>query len=226
MLPQLLEAIQNYTRQVEQGPVRCPWHRCPHCGRTVESFTLHDRRKREFLVVVGRLVQRVLSWLTRWRCPRCQKRLTLYPDFALPYKRYVRGAVFHFSTDYLAHDERSYRQAVEEGGMAIFYEAAEGEEESIDERTLAPSTLHRWIGSLAALPTTVAEALGLIRAQWPSCGIFRQLLQIVFPSHKYRSEKRRLQLQEALTLLTTETTYQGLFKISIFPHLATHCRWG
>jgi len=49
----------------------------------------HGVRSRLFLVLVEAVILRVWSHLTRWKCPLCRRSFTLYPDFALPFKRHV-----------------------------------------------------------------------------------------------------------------------------------------
>ena len=217
----LLEAIAAYTKAVKRGQVDCTLERCPCCGQRPAGFKRHDRRKRWFHVIVGRVVQRVRSAVSRWKCLCCKRPFVLYPDFALPRKRYVRQDLARLSDRYLSQDDLSYRKAVQVNGMPVCYQAADGDD--IDERGLWPSTLHRWIGFLGDLKQTLAEAWQLIRAKSPSCRLFR--ISVAVPSWKYRSQQRKALLQRCGRLLGAEAAYQNLFERSIFPHLATVCRW-
>jgi hypothetical protein len=185
-------------------------------------FKYHGSRKRQFLVIVDRLVQRVVSALTRWKCSCCGKTFTLYPEFALPYKRYVLQDVCRLSGRYVTDDGVSYRKAVQVNRMAVCYGAGGGE--PIDDRVLWPSTLHRWVGFLGGLKDTLQQAWRLIRAKSAACDDFRRA--VLVPCWKYRSEQRREVLQTCGRLLATDRAYQDHFDVSVFTHLATLCSWG
>jgi hypothetical protein len=221
MVPSLLDAIQSYTEAVLKKEIRCDLDACPRCGGISTSFKLHDRRKRTFLVVIERLVHQAFSLLTRWKCCGCRQTFTLYPDFAVPHKRYVRGVVFELSQRYVEEDRLSYRAAVRVEGMPVCYDSPE--EGKIDDRTLAPSTLWRWLVLFSRLSRTLQEAFRLIRARSAASSIFRQFLPVA--PWKYRSETRREILESSLRLLRTEEEYRQVFGVSIFPRLATVCSW-
>lgn len=231
----VLAAIAAHTQTVERGEARCTVERCPACDERPGEFKYHAARKRTFRVIVDRMVQAVVSALTRWKCPACRGTFTLYPDFALPHKRYVRQDVCGSSERYVTEDDLSYRKAVRVNGTAVYYDAGTrgsqtidrhataGDSETIDDRTLWPSTLHRWIGWLGGLRRTLREALQLIRARSATCDVFRNL--VALPPWKYRSEQRKGVLQVCGRLLRTDGAYQNLFQTSIFPNLATACGW-
>lgn len=217
----ILAAIAAHTLAVERGEVQCHLAVCQKCGERPGSFKYHAARRRQFLVIVDRLVQRVVSALTRWKCPCCGTTFTLYPEFALPHKRYVRQDVCRLSERYVVDDGVSYRKAVKVNRMAVCYDAGGGR--PLDDRVLWPSTLHRWIGFLGGLKDTLQRAWRLIREKSSTCDVFRQAIPV--PCCKYRSEQRREVLQTCGRLLRTDRAYQTLFKVSIFPHLATLCSW-
>jgi hypothetical protein len=172
-------------------------------------------------VIVDRIVKRVCSWVTRWKCLICRRTFTLYPDFALPHKRYVRQDVCRLCGHYVNDDRLSYRRAVEVHRMAVFHDAeANGK---LSDRRLSPTTPHRWIAFLGGLKQTLTEAWRLIRAQSPGCDLFRGSTAVA--PWKYRSEPRKGVLQTCGRLLQADQAYGNLFKISIFPHLGTGCRW-
>lgn len=199
-----------------------PQGNCPHCQEHPDRFRLHDRRGRTFLLVVARVVYRIPSLLSRWKCPLCRGTFTLYPPFALPRKRYVREFLFERGRNYLQRDELSYRRAVEVEGMPVFYDGRR-EDGGIDERSLSHSTLHRWLSSLGALVETLRAALRLVRSKSATSDLFRRIFALA-PS-KYRSEDRKQSLQTGLRLLETEEEYRACFARSIFPELATACAW-
>jgi transposase-like protein len=221
MVTQILEKIHTYTERVRKGEVQCDLETCPICRKAPRAFKLHDRRERTFLVAVDRLVHKLASLLPRWKCPLCKTTFTLYPDFALPRKRYVRQSVFRFSQRYVDEDRTSYRKAAKEQGLPVFYDGES--EETIDDRTLAHSTLHRWLTFFSSLEQTLREALRLIRAKSPGSGIFRKVLPI--PPWKFQSEERKRALDTSKRLFTAEREYRAIFEISIFPRLATSCCW-
>jgi hypothetical protein len=173
-------------------------------------------------VIVERLVRKVRSLLTRWVCDICAKAFTLYPSFAFPHKRYVRDQIFEWCSRYLEGESLSYRRAVQVDGLPVFYEA---HAENPDDRTVAHSTLHRWIRTLGNLTRTLREALQMVRAKDACAPLFRQLSLIVVRSSRCRSTERESLLRSCHQLILAERTYRSLFDVSIFPHLATACRF-
>ena len=105
--------------------------------------------------------------------------------------------------------------------MPVFYDS--GDDGTIDERSLAHSTLHRWIPLFATLGATLLEARRLIRARSATSALLRKIFPIA--PRKYRSHKRRRVLETALGALWTEREYHVLFCRSIFPELATAAGW-
>jgi hypothetical protein len=224
MIAPILEEIQQYNQSDRKRALRSEVDRlgtCPRCGRKPGRFTYHDQRRRTFLVIVGRLIRKVLSYLTRWKCSRCAKAFTFYPRFALRYKRYVRDAVVERSHRYLEEDPLTYRRAVLDDELPIFYDSEVPGK--IDERGLAPSTLHRWITTLGELRPILREALSLIRSKAPHSNFLR-LPPFIAPG-KYRSMERKEILQDGLSLLRAEPVYRILFATSILPRLATRMAW-
>jgi len=218
MVSRIEEEIQAHTEKVKTRQISCDLGACPRCGEHPDFFNLHDVRERTFLVVVERLVRTILSLLPRWKCPLCGKTFTGYPPFAVRYKRYVRQTVMESGRRYVEEDRMTYREGVRKNDLPIF---RDGEEEKIDDRALAPSTLHRWITSLGSLAETLRAALELLGSK--GSGIFRK----VFPvsPRKYRTEGRKAILEDCLRLLLAEEEYRSLFGVSIFPRLATACLW-
>ncbi len=221
MVPDPIAVIQSYAEAVDGRQVRPNVNRCPHCQGEPDHFRRHDRRKRVFLVVIERVVHKVLSALTRWRCPLCAHRFTLYPPSALPRKRYVKDSIFEFARAHLEEDELSYRRAVEVERMGIFYDL--WDDRSVDERSLSHSTLHRWHSFFSSLLMTLQEAQHLVRQKSARSDLFRRVF-VPTPA-KYRSEERRGVLAAAQRALSIEREYRSLFGRSIFPELATACAW-
>jgi hypothetical protein len=221
MVAESLEEIHAHTQAVTSGTVPCDVRTCLRCGKRPEAFCLHDRRKRIFLVILDRLVHEILSLLPRWKCPLCERTFTTYPAFALPRKRYVRKEVLRFSDRYVTEDRTSYRKAVKEERLPVFYNG--GDAGKIDYRQFAHTTLHRWFPFLGSLKRTARDALRLIREKTPASGIFRKILPV--PPWKYRSEERRQVLFHGRRLLQVESEFRALFARSLFPRFATACRW-
>jgi len=220
MVAEPLEEIHTFTRAVSRGEVSCDCSSCLRCGERPASFSLHDRRKRIFLVIIERLVHQVLSFLPRWKCPLCRQTFTTYPAFAVPRKRYVRKEVLRFSERYVSGDQTSYRKAATEEELPVFYDGDDGK---IDDRQFAHTTLYRWLPFLAGLKRTVRGAARLIREKTPASGIFRKILPVA--PWKYRGEERRQVLFHSRRLLQVESEFRALFSISLFPRFATVCRW-
>lgn len=221
MLRDLIDSIQHYAEAVRRREVKPTCNLCPHCHQEPGEFRLKDRRERSFLVVVDRTVKRVLSLLTRWKCPLCKTSFTLYPPFALPRKRYVRDCIFELGARYLGRDELSYRAAVKVDDMPVFHD--QHDDGTIDERSLSHSTLHRWLLFFRSLDATLREARRLIRARSAACDLFRKVFAVALA--KYRSQERRTVLTTALGAIWTDSEYHVLFARSIFPELATACAW-
>jgi hypothetical protein len=89
------------------------------------------------------LVEAVYCALVRFKCIGCGKTFAFYPDFAVPYKHYTRQTVLKFSKSYVEDDQETYEDAVMTvDGMP---------ERSENGQSLAPSSIHRWISTLAAI---------------------------------------------------------------------------
>jgi hypothetical protein len=94
-------------------------------------------------------VKAVYCTLVRFKCSRCGKTFAFYPDFAVPYKHYTRQTVLTFSRFYVQDDQKTYEDAV----MTV-----DGVPECSEKgRMLAPSTIHRWISTLADVFTAYQE---------------------------------------------------------------------
>jgi len=210
-----LDDIRKYAHAARHGGVSCELDRCPCCHGRPVRFKRHGVRSRLFLVFAAEVIRRVWSYLTRWKCPLCKRTFTVYPDFALPFKRYVLAFILARCTAYVADVVRSYRDGVKESGKAISHEDADRGAE------LWPSTLWRWVDRLGRFPVTVRQALNLIKQKDPSTDIFRALGRLRIRAGKFRSEARKVILQHCGRLVIADQDYARLFSASIFPDLAT-----
>jgi hypothetical protein len=227
MLPPILSEIERHTESVLTGS---------YCGRTETCracnapgpFGLHGVRRRTFLATESSWVHAVQSWVCRYRCERCRATFTDYPVFAIPRKRYVVAAIVSGASAYLDDDEATYRGAIATAaGTPTFYagaEAAGGDPDDdaprIDDRSLAHTTLWRWMAALAAMPRTVGAAKQLL-----SETAARFALRVIAPK-KARSKARRAVLCTAAELLDAEALLRAERNESIFTGLAPRVHFG
>ncbi len=188
---------------------------CNNCGFRPVAFKYHGVRARIILLVVLSIVERVQTYLTRWKCPSCGVTFTLYPDWALAHKRYEASFILERCKAYVAEDACRYRKGVMDGGAPVMYEDADSGMQ------LWASTLWRWVSALGGFAQTTRQALHLIKQKAPDSGLFRSLCTLRIGAHKYRSAGRRHTLFRCLCLLLTCRVYERLFGSSIFPELAT-----
>jgi hypothetical protein len=97
---------------------------------------------------------------------------------------------------------------------------------SQNDATLAPSTIHRWITTLARFIHTCRTALILLLQQNPVSNICRDLARFIIPQRKYKTHPRKKQLIGCRQLVVIEAFFQTTFKTSIFTKLATRCAFG
>jgi hypothetical protein len=138
------EDIKAHQQRVEKDkitPDNLP--PCSRCSLESASFKVHAYRHRRFLIIIDMLIKAAYCSLVRFKCPGCGKTFTHYPDFAVPHKHYTRQTIESFSSDYVHDDEKTYETAVEtDDGTPEYPDTG---------RTLSPSTIHRWIFTLANL---------------------------------------------------------------------------
>jgi hypothetical protein len=211
-----LEDIKAYQEKVEKDkitPHNLP--PCPRCSVDSSFFKVHAYRERRFLIIVEMLIKAAFCSLIRFRCPGCGKSFTSYPDFAIPHKHYTRQSLMGFAANYLESDDMTYQQAVMVDNSAPGYPQPES--------TMAPSTIHRWIKTLARLTRTSRTALLLILQENPVSNICRDLARIIIPHGKFKTNHRKKQLIGCRQLITIEAIFKATFNTSIFTKLATRC---
>lgn len=212
-----IREIKAYQEKIEKGQITAQnLPPCSICEVEAYHFKIHAYRERRFLVIVAMIVQSALCSLIRFRCPGCGKTVTFYPDFAIPHKHYTRQSITGFAESYVAADT-TYKDAI----MVKDERSVPGYPD--DEKSLAPSTVHRWITSLSGLVNTTQKALGLIRQENPASSACRDLAQLTMPRFKYRSQTRKESLLSCFRLLVTEALFKATFHLSIFTNLATSC---
>jgi hypothetical protein len=135
----------------------------------------------------------------------------------LPGKRFAKAPVLEKSSEYVGTDQ-SYAQTTQHQRMAIVYDGRTAMGKRIP-LGLAPSTVGRWLSWLGGMTGTLQAAWKLIREKEPNSTLHREPWAI--SPKKYRSEKRRETLQQAMQLLAADRLCQSLFGAGIFPRYAT-----
>ena len=212
------EDITAYLELVEKNQIKP--HRlpdCTQCGLAACYFKIHAYRERRFLIIVDMTVQPEYAPLVRFRCPACKKTVSYYPNFALPHKHYTRQSIMGFTENYFASDSITYQQA-----------AMDKEQFSVagypgGEKSLAPSTIHRWVTALSGMVHTTQTALNLIGQESPATRVFRDLAQLTIAPGKYKRLSRKKFLLRCLRLIVVEAFFKATFNLSIFTNLAIHC---
>jgi hypothetical protein len=174
------EEIKAYQEKVEKGKITSDGLApCSRCDLESKHFKVHAFRERRFLIIVEMFVEAVYSVLVRFKCVGCGKTFTFYPDFAIPHKHYTRQTVVKFSSSYVEDGQKTYQDAV----MTI-----DGVPEcSENGRSLAPSSIHRWISTLARIFTAYREA----KEKPLQKKAFSDLSKIQIPKKKYRTLRRK-----------------------------------
>ena len=205
----------RYKDRIEHDSARLPGTQCANCkGR---HFHRHQQRLRWFLSVIERIVWPIRCLLVRWCCVNCGATFTHLSPLCVPFKRYLRSEIETRAQTYVETEPMSYRQVVKERGAAVVYndpianaESTDAEKEKEATPELRPSTVHRWLGAIAAR-----------REQWqPAVRLARQVHQgarlssLVISAAKYRSQARKCVLEtcglllRALKIVTSRNSTQ------------------
>ncbi len=214
----LVEKIKSHEQEILSGQAPENLKHCPRCEGTPQSFKSHGLRSRIFLVIIGAFVHQIPSFLGRWKCPLCHCSFTYYPDFALPFKRYLKDSILPLARTYLEEDTSTYRKVVQDNDSARGYACSE-QKEGIDERQLQGSTIWRWLSFIGSLKQTLCHGLNIIRQKSPSSFVFREIRPV--HRRKYQSEKRKVLLEFCQRFFVAESAFSRLFGSSIFPRFAT-----
>jgi hypothetical protein len=179
------EQIKAYQNQVEKNKITPHGlGPCPRCHLESIFFKLHAYRERRFLVIVDILVKAVFCTLVRFRCTGCGKTITSYPDFAIPHKHYTRQTIEGLSRTYVENDQKTYQDAV------MIDDAVP--ERQVSGQALAPSSIHRWISTLAALIIAHQQALKKSLQQKPAAAqLCSHLSSTQIPEKKYKTHNRK-----------------------------------
>ena len=179
-----LEDIKAHQQRVEKNkitPDNLP--PCPRCSVESAFFKIHAYRERRFLIIIEMLINAVYCSLVRFGCPGCGKTFTHYPDFAIPHKHYTRQTIEGFSRSYVENDQKTYQDAVTIDDAVP--------ERAVSGRSLAPSSVHRWITTLTALIIAHRQALKKSLQQNPAAQLCRHFGPIQIPEKKYKTSHRK-----------------------------------
>jgi len=119
--------------------------------------------------------------------------------------------------------QKSYRQAVRQEQRPVVYDDRQEHPLAARGAALAHSTLWRWLSWLGGLSQTMQAASQLITQKDPHSALHRQVIPI--DPRKYRSDPRRIILEQAARMLLVEATFREHFDKKIFPRFATGCGW-
>lgn len=144
------------------------------------------------------------------------------PPFALRYKQFTSSTLLERAKDFLG-GPKSYRQAVREQRRSFVYDDRQEHPLAARGAALAHSSLWRWLSWLSGLTRTMQAASQLICRKDPRSTLHRQVISI--DPRKYRSEERRVGLEQAARMLLVEATFHEHFGKTIFPRFATGCGW-
>ena len=154
---ELILLIGGHSERVKKRASICATTICCHCGLDAAGghtpFIFHGTRDRRFLVLVGSYVYKIAALLARWRCPRCRKTFTDYPQFACPHKAYTLPQMTERAAKYVGVAAISYRKGVCFENLPIFYPQGPADKSAQQHRrdripTVAHSSLFRWVTAL------------------------------------------------------------------------------
>ena len=200
-----IEDIKTYQAKVENNKITPEaLSSCVRCNLESKFFRIHAYRERRFLIIVELLIQAVMCTLVRFRCPDCGKTFTYYPDFAIPRKHYTRQAVESFSMSYVEDDQKTYKKA------AAIDEAVPERQDS--SQALSPSTIHRWVSTLAGFFIACQKEVAKKKFSQRFC--FRHS-RLTIPGKKYRTVKRRACLLRCGLFIKAVSFYKHQFSPSL-----------
>lgn len=190
-----IEDIKAYQAQVEKDkitPAGLP--PCPDCQLKACFFKIHAYRERRFLLIIEMLVKSIFCTLVRFRCTRCGKTFTQYPEFAMPYKHYTRQTIERFSAAYVKDDQKTYETAlITDDGVPSYQDSGQ---------VLAPSTIYHWITTLARLITSTGQD-AITKISHKAGSHFCSGSDLAIAKQKYRSAERKRCLLRCLHFLVS-----------------------
>jgi len=176
---------------------------CASCEAPGSNLSIHERRSRNVNAIdfAEGVVIAEKTLLGRIKCAVCKRTFTHYPDFLIAYKRYIPHQILDLAERY-CKSGRGYRKCIlHQGYRPISRER--------DDEWLSHVSLWRWVGFLGRQVKFLHKALDLIRQRSPSNNIFRRATPI--PTEKYRSDKRKRDLEQAFRLIAANHEVAGIF---------------
>jgi len=161
---------------------------CPKCGKHPVKFKRHEIRSRKWWIVINFYVHIINSQISRWICPKCKGRFTLWPDFALPNRRYIRKEVQNRSEDYVEDKTETYWEAT-------CVDKAPIEHKDEKYHVMACSTVWRWLKWWGGQDEMLRRGTDLLLKVLPSSKIHR--FHSTISAKKYRSIERKSLLETA-----------------------------
>ena len=202
----LTDLIDDYEQNATFPPNRkC----CPCCFSEQATFKRHDSRTRELRYLVTFWVNTFLLTLFRWKCSVCKESFTVYPDFLLPYKRFITPSMLLLCQQYLRRGEASYREIAHPEKSHYVYNGKDSQE-------LSHVSIWNWFKSLLPFARNAHKVIGHLFQIDPDSSIHREVIPI--NPHKYRSENRKncLEQVELVTRISGEIERLNL-NVSHFP---------
>jgi len=179
-----MEDIKAYQVKVDKNEITSfNLPECPVCHSGSQTFKFHAYRERRFLIIARLVVEAVFCALVRFRCSKCGKTFTSYPDFAMPYKHYTRQTIESFSKSYIEDDQKTYESAVTiDNATPEYQDTGQG---------LAPSTIHRWITTLANIIIAYQNASTTSPQKQSFPHLFENFTPTTIPKNKYKTDLRK-----------------------------------
>ncbi len=169
---------------------------CPNDSAHPVDPVLHQRRKRQFLLIVARVVIPVTCLLCRYRCPVCGKTWTKLPKGTAQHKRYVPIEMVPLGEDYLTEEAATYRTVCGTDTAKFVYGVPANASDFTPKQLerfgschLSHVTLYRWLGERGA-EEPVKEMLLARKIRPDVC-----FATVAISPGKYRSERRRVVLR-------------------------------
>lgn len=216
MISTIEKIIKKYTEEILKCKSPKSGEQCERCFKTPERFIIHERRERSFRYIVENFVYKITSLLLQLKCPLCLQTFTNYPSFAVPYKRYIKDDIIRLASEYNKEDQ-SYRELAKHNNMLIGYQ--EHDDNSIDERILNHSSIWHWVGTLGNMKELTNAAYSQIKQKSTYSKIDSEFPPINLC--KYRSEERKLILQNVRKLFGVCMEFEKAFNGSFFQRFAT-----
>ncbi len=201
----LNDLISNYKHNANLSPcLEC----CPRCYSKQVTFKQHDCRSRELRYFVNFFVKTFLLNLYRWKCSICKTTFTFYPDFLLPYKRFITPSIQLLCQKYIKMGEASYREIAHPQGSQYTYNNSSQEFSHV--------SIWNWIKGLSVYEKYAYKAAQLLLRVIPDGYIHRDIIPI--NPNKYQSDHRRQYLEKTeLVIRVVEYLDRHNIKRSIFP---------